>query len=56
MLVRLIYRSLRTNKKNYYIIDTNVFVNCPDIIGKIDTKYPDILSARFTDELDNKPR
>lgn len=40
------------NKKNYYIIDTNVFVNCPDIISKIDKKYPIILSAKVTDELD----
>lgn len=39
-------------KKNYYIIDTNVFVNCPDIISKIDKKYPVILSAKVTDELD----
>ncbi len=40
------------NKKNYYIIDTNVFVNCPDIIGKIDKAYPVILSAKVADELD----
>lgn len=39
-------------KKNYYIIDTNVFVNCPDIITRIDRKYPVILSAKVTDELD----
>ena len=39
-------------KRNIYIIDTNVFVNCPDIIGKIDKKYPIILSAKVTDELD----
>ena len=43
---------LSSNKKNYYIIDTNVFVNCPDIISKIDKKYPVILSAKVTDELD----
>lgn len=40
------------NKKNLYIIDTNVFVNCPDIISKIDKKYPIVLSAKVTDELD----
>lgn len=45
-------KELSLDKKNYYIIDTNVFVNCPDIIGKIDKKYPVILSAKVTDELD----
>ena len=40
------------SKKNIYIIDTNVFVNCPDIISKIDKKYPIVLSAKVTDELD----
>lgn len=39
-------------KKNYYIIDTNVFVNCPDIISKIDEKYMVVLSAKVIDELD----
>ncbi len=39
-------------KKNYYIIDTNVFIKCPDIVNKIDKKYPVILSAKVTDELD----
>ena len=39
-------------KKNYYIIDTNVFVNCPDIISRISTDYPVILSAKVADELD----
>jgi len=45
-------KELSSDKKNYYIIDTNVFVNCPDIISKIDKKYPIILSAKVTDELD----
>lgn len=45
-------KELKSDKKNYYIIDTNVFVNCPDIITKIDKKYPIILSAKVTDELD----
>ena len=45
-------KELSSDKKNYYIIDTNVFVNCPDIISKIDNKYPVILSAKVTDELD----
>lgn len=39
-------------KKNYYIIDTNVFVNCPDIISRISNDYPVILSAKVADELD----
>lgn len=39
-------------KQNYYVIDTNVFVNCPDIISIIDKKYPVILSAKVIDELD----
>lgn len=43
---------IKTNKINYYVIDTNVFVDCPDIISKIDKKYPIILSAKVTDELD----
>ena len=45
-------KELSSNKKNYYIIDTNVFVNYPDIINKIDKEYPVILSAKVTDELD----
>ncbi len=45
-------KELSSNKKNYYIIDTNVFMDCPDIISKIDKKYPVILSAKVTDELD----
>jgi len=39
-------------KKNIYIIDTNVFVDHPDIISKIDTKYSVVLSAKVIDELD----
>lgn len=45
-------KELKPEKKNYYIIDTNVFVNYPDIIGRIDKKYPVILSAKVADELD----
>ena len=40
------------DKENIYIIDTNVFVDHPDIISKIDTKYSIILSAKVIDELD----
>ena len=39
-------------KKNIYIIDTNVFVNCPNIISKLDEKYLVVLSAKVIDELD----
>ena len=39
-------------KDNLYIIDTNVFVNCPEIISKIDKQYQIILSAKVIDELD----
>lgn len=39
-------------KVNIYIIDTNVFVDHPDIISKIDTKYSIVLSAKVIDELD----
>lgn len=45
-------KELSITKINYYIIDTNVFVDYPDIISKIDRKYPIILSAKVTDELD----
>lgn len=45
-------KELSQVKKNYYVIDTNVFVNCPDIISKINSKYPVILSAKVIDELD----
>ena len=48
----MILKELSITKKNYYIIDTNVFVDYPDIISKIDRKYPIILSAKVTDELD----
>lgn len=41
-----------TTKENIYIIDTNVFINFPDIISRIDKKYAVILSAKVTDELD----
>ena len=39
-------------KRNIYIIDTNVFVNYPDIISKIGDKYLVVLSAKVIDELD----
>lgn len=45
-------KELSKTKKNYYVIDTNVFLDYPDIINKIDKKYPVILSAKVLDELD----
>lgn len=39
-------------KENIYIIDTNVFIDCPEIISKIDKQYQIILSAKVIDELD----
>lgn len=43
---------IKIDKTNIYIIDTNVFVNCPDIISKIDKQYQVTLSAKVIDELD----
>jgi rRNA-processing protein FCF1 len=40
-------------KENIYIIDTNVFVDQPNIISKIDEKYKIVLSAKVIDELDS---
>lgn len=39
-------------KENIYIIDTNVFVDQPGIISKIDKQYQVVLSAKVIDELD----
>ena len=39
-------------KENIYIIDTNVFVDQPHIISKIDKQYQVVLSAKVIDELD----
>lgn len=39
-------------KDNIYIIDTNVFVNCPNIIDKIGYKYKVIIPAKVLEELD----
>jgi len=44
---------IKKNKENLYIIDTNVFVDYPEIISKIGKDYPIILSAKVLDELDN---
>lgn len=39
-------------KENIYIIDTNVFVNCPNIIDRIGYKYKVIIPAKVLEELD----
>lgn len=39
-------------KENIYIIDTNVFVTCPDIISRIGKDYKVIIPAKVLDELD----
>lgn len=38
---------------NVYVIDTNIFVNCPNIISKMGKNDTVILSAKVIDELDN---
>ncbi|MBK7693611.1 MAG: AAA family ATPase [Saprospiraceae bacterium] len=45
-------KEINKDKLNIYIIDTNVFVDYPDIISKIDKMYQVILSAKVIDELD----
>lgn len=45
-------KEIVNGKENIYIIDTNVFVDQPDIISKIDQKYSVVLSAKVIDELD----
>lgn len=45
-------KEIKIDKENLYIIDTNIFVDYPEIISKIDKKYPVILSAKVLDELD----
>lgn len=39
-------------QSNYFVIDTNVFVDCPDIISRISADYEIVLSAKVADELD----
>ena len=46
-------KEIRADRVNYYVIDTNVFVNCPDIIERIDPKFTILLSAKVIDELDS---
>ena len=46
-------KEIKKNKENLYIIDTNVFMDYPEIISKISKEYTVILSAKVIDELDN---
>lgn len=46
-------KEIKKGKENLYIIDSNVFVDYPEIISKISKDYPVILSAKVIDELDN---
>lgn len=46
-------KEIKKNKENLYIIDTNVFIDYPEIISIISKEYPVILSAKVIDELDN---
>ncbi|MDD5996580.1 MAG: AAA domain-containing protein [Bacteroidales bacterium] len=45
-------KELVEGKDNIYIIDTNVFVNCPDIISRIGNKYKIVIPAKVLEELD----
>lgn len=45
-------KELVEGKENIYIIDTNVFVNCPDIISRIGNKYKIVIPAKVMEELD----
>lgn len=45
-------KEIKPNKRNLYIIDTNVFVECPDVINRIGKDYEVVLSAKVVDELD----
>ena len=42
----------KKKKDGCYIIDTNVFVQCPDILYKIGKNYSVVLSIKVIDELD----
>lgn len=46
-------KEIQKGKRNIYVIDTNVFVNCPDIISHIEKQYEIALSAKVIDELDH---
>lgn len=43
-------------KENIYILDTNAFVNCPNIISRIGKEYKVVVPAKVLEELDNLKR
>ena len=45
-------KGIVSDKENIYIIDTNVFVECPNIISRIDREYKIIVPATVLEELD----
>jgi rRNA-processing protein FCF1 len=45
-------RELVEGKENIYIIDTNVFVNCPDIIKRIGKRFKVLVPSMVLEELD----
>lgn len=45
-------KELVEGKENIYIVDTNIFVNCPDIITRIGNKYRIVIPAKVLEELD----
>lgn len=45
-------REIVKDKENIYIIDTNVFVNCPDIIKRIGKKFKVLVPSMVLEELD----
>ena len=46
------FKSKKLSKSNTYIIDTNVFIECPNVCDKIGKNNQIILSAKVVDELD----
>lgn len=45
-------KEIIVGKENIYIIDTNVFIHCPNIIDKIGRKYKIIVPSKVLEELD----
>ena len=45
-------KELVEGKENIYIIDTNVFINCPDIISRIGKQYKILIPSKVLEELD----
>lgn len=43
---------IKAGMDNFYIVDTNVFVKCPDIISKIGKNYTVVIPSTVLEELD----